>query len=91
MPARRGAGQLAKVHDRVLADLSSRIAAGLRQTPVVVLLYRPVFPLPVFRYLADEHAGKGTDFWADCQTPGGPTGGGKSDGLLNLFEIFSGC
>ena len=81
--------QFAEVHDRALADLAIRIAPVIRETVVVILLYRPVWPLPVFRYPANEHDCKGSDFLTNHQTPGGPTGGGKRNECLSLLAIFS--
>ena len=85
----RVAWQLTKVHDSTLADLTLRIAPVLRETEVVVLLYRPVRTFPVVWSLADEHGGKGSDFFRDHQTPGGPTGGGKRYELPIMLALFS--
>ena len=81
--------QFTQVHDGTLADLAFRIAPVLGETPVVVLLYRSVRPLPVFRYLADEHGGKGSDFSPNRQIPGGPTGGGKQATGVFPLTLFS--
>ena len=83
------AGKHAEIDYCALADLTFRIAPVLRETVVVVLLYRPVWPLPVFWYLTDEHGGKGSDFFPDSQAPGGPTGGGKRDEGRTALAFFS--